>query len=331
MLYHESDILLLKYQNHLMALYFDILPLELREELLFRLPVPYLLGHGYSLEFEEYIFNIMDLESFKLCDNDYFWKSYYENYSSRKPYDKSYKDAFKQAYVNYVSNIRDNLYYAARCGHDYVLEQVFDMHPCIKFDYDGLFLVAAENLQRRCMRLIEKESELDMETYRVAIDNILYRNCHSFDALAPQIERNIEFLLRRGAIFPNIDYTISPPKLIRVFLDHNLLTEKFVDFIIKYSPNLNKKEFLKHLTVNHLITSPIIIKYFVGKTQTVITEEIFQHAVKYGTCIAVKTLLELEYHPTRCDTKLAKNYYNIDQTIMNWYQNKTLKRKRILH
>ena len=61
-----------------MALYFDILPLELREELLFRLKLPYLLGHGYSLEFDDYIFYIMDLESFKPCDNDYFWRSYYE-------------------------------------------------------------------------------------------------------------------------------------------------------------------------------------------------------------------------------------------------------------
>ena len=156
-----------------------------------------------------------------------------------------------------------------------------------------------------------RESEIDIETYRLAIDNVLFRNCYNFDALAPRIERTIQFLIKRGAIL-NINYDPTLQNAIRMYIDHTILTEKFIDFLIKYSPNLNKR-FLKHLTVNQLNTASSIIKYFVSKTQTVITDEIFQHAIKYGTHITIKALLELGYHPVRSDTKLAKNYYKIDQ------------------
>jgi len=312
-----------------MALYFDILPLDLRMSLLHLLPESYIMGPGHGLEFADYVFDIFELESFQCCDNDYFWAEIYSCFGSYPPHNKSYKEDFKETYVYYISDIESKLCYAARNGHDKTLEYIFAKYPDIIFDYDGLFLVTAQHLHKHCMKLINQEATLDIETYRTALDNAIHINRYGFDDLYSRIEKTIAYLIRKGAIFPNIDYNESPPKFGRTYLDYSLVSKKFIKFIVKYSSKLDTDKFLKYLIVNNSNDAGKLIKCFVMKSKIPITSDLFEYAIKFGTSVTVSALLECNYYPTRQDMKFVKQNPYMDNAILEYYNKKSLKRKRV--
>lgn len=309
-----------------MLLYFDILPLELKYILIRKLPPIYLLGPKY-MQCQSYVFNIFELSSFKQCDSEQFWKYCHESLSNSIPHNTTCKESYTTYIINSILSIKTNTYPSAQHGHDKVLEYVFNQFHGVSFEFDVLLIIASRNTHIQCMKIIDAQCKLDKNAYDSALYRMLYENLMFCDTISARLNETTDFLLNKGASFPHFECGNFTLRLGRMDFSHDVVSERFIDFLIKYCPEFNNENFLKYLTLNYSRNAQLLIKYFIKKTGTQITSDVFSHVLKYGSHNMIKSILELDYYPSRQDMQLAKQH-NAEHVIVDFYASKSLKRKR---
>lgn len=313
-----------------MALYFDILPVSIRQSILFYIPKAYLVCEKYPSRFFGHVFNIFDLNTFKPCDTEYFWRTLYSKFSSSETND--YKAAYINGSLIYLQNLINSMYTVIDMGHEKNLLAAIKDVPDCWLDYENLFIYAANRCELECMKIIDDSVELDLDTYQAALNDIYRYYGYDYNASKNKIDAIISYLLKSKAELPTLTFSSSIPRFGNQDINPSWMSCSFIDFILKYYPDMDKHKMLKYLCtiyfVNHGFTTHFIT-HFTEKTGQQIDSEIFQYIVASQDFRCVEIILDSGYFPTRSDMIFAKrNRSSIAHKITEYYAQKTLKRKR---
>lgn len=312
-----------------MALYFDTLPSSLKQLLLLYIPPPYLMYEYHPSRFANHIFNIFDLDTFKPCDNDYLWKILYGELSTNSV--SNYKHEWQRGALAYIQNLMHELHTALELGHNNIIIKTIIRFPDLWLDYEALFIKAITLYNFDAMRLIDKYTKLDRDTYQLALNNFCLHKCYDYNSHKDKIDSMIKYLLERKVTLPPLNLAHSPPLIGINALSSSWINRGVLDFLLTYYPNMDMKAFLKYICSAYFINSELI-PYFIEKSGQQIDSDIFRHVAvidQYGEHRSIKILLNLNYFPTRTDMIYLKNHAkSAAEYITHYYSKKDLKRKK---
>ena len=276
-----------------MTLYFDILPIDLRRDLLLCIPQAYLIYEYNPSQFARHVFNIFDLNTFKPCDTEYLWKELYGKYSSQVC--PNYKDSYRQATIDHIQQIRNLLYLELRHGREHVVKCIITSHFDLWLDYEDAFVFTTTNLHFECMKVIDKYVKLDDKTYQSALNDLCTRYYYLYIEHLEKFDAIISYLVEHNATLPPMEFTMFTPRIGNAYLFSSWINKGFIDFVLKYYPEANKKQLLKYLCSDHINAD--VVKYFIEKNGQIIDSEIFQYVARSRDFSRVKLLLDLRIFP----------------------------------
>lgn len=252
-----------------MTLFFDRLPVELKLELLKRLPIPYLL-YGQTITFKPYseVFRIFDLDVFKTCDNVSFWKDLYNiKFGPSSDLSINYKEKFLSASNHYIKLAQDKLNYAITQGHINIVKEVRNNYRYIWFNFGQLFIDAVANFQSECVKFIDDTFHLRLSTYQKALDALFAKNLN--DVNSDLVHSSLKYVVNgRNLTFPENKYladgsiqlnntkftkkSFDDLKLLKLLLKHKVISDdvKLLMSLIKLMVNENTIE--KYLDISQI-------------------------------------------------------------------------------
>lgn len=270
--------------------YFEILPGDIRIELLKYLPIALLIPNSkikkvQLMDKDRYIFSI---DCFKIHANEDLWKSLYQYYYSKDPLPSaSYRDTFITHKSKEVSAKCDNLLYAVEYGLDQIISKVLNAVNDDFFDYNyfKLFEVAVKN---RHMILIKKLNSLfkfNKNLYQSILNN-LHRHVNLNDL--EKIDEITDLLLARGASFPTVSHNSDGFYLGEYHLPSDIFvtpekSQKFIQFLLKHNAITDCQSFFEKAVKSDVPLD--IVKWCMKNMKISITENVFNSLSHEITCI----------------------------------------------
>ena len=203
-------------------LYFEVLPGELKLELLKRLPPSMLISttHINKLSHDDKEWYIFDVACFKPYDNEQLWQALYSyEYSNEKLNEIKYKDAYIKCKWSEVSKKGQYMVYVAENGLDRVFVRHISSYKVDDFyyAYNEMFDKAVINLQLHFVEILTKSITFRQETYEMALPKLL-NSGFSLDDLST-VESLVELLMKECKTFPNVSYQNSRAIIDRTIID----------------------------------------------------------------------------------------------------------------
>lgn len=292
-----------------MSLYFICLPIELRIDLLKRLPPSHLLEESSDLTFLNRICNMFSLTCFKMCDTNEFWRAYYKQryivdtiYNIKKPrINDDFRALFRKAYTDYKHLSVEKLKYAMKNGHNWMLWEETRHDKYVWLDFDKLFIEAVHNLQWDCLYDLDLAYDFNMSTYQHALNILALKKLDNYRS--EPLDQWIDLLLEYGTTFPQIkvsrssDYYHGTIYFANQSISHRVFDDtNNVDFFRKYNAVIEPKKLLQHLIP--MGSAIVVITYLLDKFNVVIDDEIVKSAIENEDIDMMKLFVERGYKPT---------------------------------
>lgn len=312
--------------------YFDVLPIELRMELLKYFHISLLISSNRIGKFElnrkkQYMF---DIESFKSCDNEVLWESLYKRqYSVHKPINTSYKEAYINHKLMEVTKRVEYLKYAAQHGleKEIAVTYIDNDDDYFRYNIEDILVTAVKYRQLHVVKDLLDNINFKAEFLSQAVIALLTSN-FPLTELA-KVEEILAILMAQNAVFPKVSFAND-----HIFfhngggmISHYLVHEKAIDFIkflLKYNAIPDHQVFLEKLCRLDDIAEETI-KWCIDNLNVTLTENLFRNLRYYKDHL--KCFLVKGYEFKLSDVRSVAGYMCFDNVLEAYIEQQCKKRK----
>ena len=313
-------------------IYFDVLPIELRMELLKYFHISILIPSNRISKFavnrkKQHIF---DIESFKSCDNEVLWESLYRRqYSAHKPTNMLYKEAYICHKSVEISKRSEYLKYAAQHGLEKEIAVTYIDNDDDYFSYniDDILVTAVIYRQVHVIEDLLDSITFKVEFLNQAVISLLVSNFPLTELT--KVEEILSLLMVRKAVFPKLsisgDYVCfgDVGRVMNSYLIHEKAID-FIKFLLKYNAIPDHQAFLEKLCRLDDIADETI-KWCIDNLNVTLTENLFRNLRYYKDHL--KCFLEKGYEFKLSDVTSVAGYICFNNVLEAYIEQQCKKRK----